>query len=57
MARLHGPEAYDFTALAAAAVAARVVAGDVEAGFQTPARVYGSDLVLACTGVTRVDLA
>jgi short subunit dehydrogenase-like uncharacterized protein len=56
VARLRTPEAYAFTPVAAAAVLERVLAGDVEAGFQTPARVYGSELVLALPGVTREDL-
>jgi short subunit dehydrogenase-like uncharacterized protein len=55
-ARLHTPEAYACTALTAVAVARRVIAGDVEVGFQTPARVYGADFVLGCEGVTRVDV-
>jgi short subunit dehydrogenase-like uncharacterized protein len=45
-ARLVTPESYSFTGVTAAAIARRALAGDVEAGFQTPARVYGSDLVL-----------
>jgi short subunit dehydrogenase-like uncharacterized protein len=56
-ARLHAPEPYSFTALSAAAIAQRALAGDVEIGFQTPARVYGPDLALAFDGVTREDLA
>jgi len=56
-ARLRTPEAYTCTAATAVAVARRVVAGDVETGFQTPARVYGADLVLGCEGVERTDLA
>lgn len=55
-ARLVTPEAYACTALTAVAVAARVAAGDLEIGFQTPARVYGADFVLGCAGVERVDL-
>jgi short subunit dehydrogenase-like uncharacterized protein len=56
VARLKTPEAYAFTPIAAAAVIERVLAGDLEAGFQTPARVYGSELVLTLPGVTREDL-
>ncbi len=54
--RLRTPEAYQFTAAAAVAVARRVIAGDVEWGFQTPGRVYGPDFVLSLPHVTRVDL-
>jgi short subunit dehydrogenase-like uncharacterized protein len=55
-ARLRTPEAYTFTAMSAPAVARRVLGGDVELGFQTPARVYGSDFVLGFPGITREDL-
>jgi short subunit dehydrogenase-like uncharacterized protein len=55
-ARLYTPEAYDFTGTTAAAVAARVVAGDFEPGFQTPARVFGANFVLGFDGVSREDL-
>jgi hypothetical protein len=37
-------------------IAARVLAGDVEPGFQTPARVYGADLPLSFDGVLREDI-
>ncbi|NDJ87172.1 MAG: saccharopine dehydrogenase [Chloroflexi bacterium] len=52
-ARLHGPEAYRFTGLTASAVATRILAGQFESGFQTPARVYDADLVLSLPGVRR----
>jgi short subunit dehydrogenase-like uncharacterized protein len=54
--RLRTPEAYAFTGATAASIAERVLAGDLEPGFQTPARVYGSDFVLRCPGVEREDL-
>ncbi|HUE39917.1 MAG TPA: NAD(P)H-binding protein, partial [Candidatus Binatia bacterium] len=50
-ARLRTPEAYTFTATTAAAVARRVLRGDLEIGFQTPARVYGADWVLSFANV------
>jgi hypothetical protein len=28
----------------------------VRAGYQTPAMVYGAELVMACAGVTREDV-
>ena len=57
-ARLHGPEAgLIWTTRAALAVVRKVLAGKFSPGFQTPARVYGADLVLECEGVTREDLA
>lgn len=55
-ARLHTPEAYTFTGRTAPAIARRVLRGDLEPGFQTPARVYGPHLVLAFDGVRREDL-
>lgn len=55
-ARLHTPEAYSFTATVSAHVARRVLAGDLEPGFQTPGRVFGPDFVLSLPGVWREDL-
>jgi short subunit dehydrogenase-like uncharacterized protein len=55
-ARLTTPEAYDFTAAAALLVAQRVLRGDWRPGFQTPAGLYGPDLVLEIPGVVREDL-
>jgi short subunit dehydrogenase-like uncharacterized protein len=49
-------DGYDFTALAAVAIAERVIAGEFEPGFQTPGRVYGADFVLSIDGTTRIDL-
>ena len=55
-ARLAGPDAYDFTALSAAAAAARVLGGRATPGFQTPATLFGPDFVLEIPGVTRTDV-
>jgi short subunit dehydrogenase-like uncharacterized protein len=55
-ARLRTPEAYTFTGITAAAIARRVLQGDLEIGFQTPARLYGPDFVLSLAGVCREDL-
>lgn len=57
VARIRTPEAYAFTGVTASRIAQRVLAGDLEPGFQTPARVYGADLVLGFPGVSREDLA
>jgi short subunit dehydrogenase-like uncharacterized protein len=54
--RMRTPDAYSMTATTAAAVASRVLAGDFEPGFQTPARVYGADFPLSLSGVAREDL-
>jgi short subunit dehydrogenase-like uncharacterized protein len=55
-ARLRTADGYDFTALAAVAIAERVIAGEFEPGFQTPGRVYGADFVLSIEGTTRIEL-
>ena len=54
--RIQGPEGYKFTMLAALRVAERILDGDFKAGFQTPAKAYGADLVLEIDGVTREDI-
>lgn len=54
--RTETPDSYAFTAATAARIAERVVAGDLEPGFQTPARVYGADFALSFDGVVREDL-
>ena len=56
ISRLRTPEVYTFTGMTAPAIARRVLEGDVEVGFQTPGRVYGSDFVVSFAGVTREDL-
>lgn len=38
-------EAYEFTAIIAAVITQRVLAGDVRAGFQSPASAYGAGLI------------
>lgn len=52
-ARLHGPEAYTFTARTAVAALARVLDGDATPGYQTPGTAFGPDFVLDVDGVTR----
>jgi short subunit dehydrogenase-like uncharacterized protein len=39
------PEAYSFTAVSAPLLASRVLAGEIRPGFQTPASVFGADLL------------
>lgn len=56
-ARLNTPEAYTLTAFASVALARRVLDGDWEPGFQTPARVYGPDVALPFPRVHREDVA
>ena len=57
IARLRTPEAYTFTGSTAATIVRRVLAGDVEPGFQTPGRHFGADFVLSLPGVSREDVA
>jgi short subunit dehydrogenase-like uncharacterized protein len=54
--RMKTPEAYTMTAATSTTVAGRVLAGDFEPGFQTPARVYGADFPLTLATVEREDL-
>jgi short subunit dehydrogenase-like uncharacterized protein len=54
--QLKAPEAYTLTIESAPSIAQRVLAGDFEPGFQTPARVYGADFALSFADVTRRDL-
>lgn len=55
VSRLQAPEGYTFTALAALDIAGRVLRGDFQPGYQTPATAYGPDLVLSIPGCTRTD--
>ncbi len=50
------PEPYLLTFHSALIVANRILDGQWEAGFQTPAGLYGADLALEIPGVTRRDL-
>lgn len=54
--RLGTPEAYSLTASVATRVLERVLDGDVEAGFQTPGRLYGPHFISQFDGVTVEDL-
>lgn len=57
VSRLRGPESYEFTRRIAPRIAVRALGGDLEPGFQTPARVWGPDLVLDVDDVLREELA
>jgi short subunit dehydrogenase-like uncharacterized protein len=50
------PEAYRLTFHSSLIIARRIIDGNWEAGFQTPAKMYGPDLALEIPGVTRRDL-
>jgi len=49
--RLHGPEAYAFTARSAVAVLHRIEGGDAPTGFRTPVTAYGTALASDIEGV------
>ena len=55
-ARLRTPEGYTLTAITALMIVQRVLAGEVEAGYRTPAGLYGADLIMEVEGVTREDV-
>jgi short subunit dehydrogenase-like uncharacterized protein len=55
-ASIAGPEAYDFSALTAAAIAGQVLGGAARPGFQTPARLLGATFVLGLPGVKLSDV-
>jgi short subunit dehydrogenase-like uncharacterized protein len=50
-ARLSGPDGYTLTAHASLVIATRVLSGKYAPGFQTPAKVYGADLIMEVPGV------
>ena len=53
--RLQTPDGYDLTVQTSLAVVARVLAGTVAPGFQTPALAFGPDFILEVAGVARSD--
>ena len=55
-ARLTTPDGYAFTAQACVAIAAQVLQGRHEPGFQTPAGLFGADFVLGLEGARRDDV-
>ncbi len=54
--RLQGAEGYTMTILTALKIAEKILDGNFCAGFQTPAKCYGADLILEIEGTTRTDL-
>jgi short subunit dehydrogenase-like uncharacterized protein len=54
--RQTGPEGYTLTALTALTIAEKILNGNFCAGFQTPAKCYGADLILKIEGVNREDV-
>jgi short subunit dehydrogenase-like uncharacterized protein len=54
--RLQCLEGYTLTAVAALNIAEKILDGNFTAGYQTPAKAYGADLVLEIDGVEREDV-
>ena len=54
---LVAPDGYSLTAMTAVGAAARVLAGTVAPGFQTPSTAFGADFILAFPRTEREDLA
>lgn len=55
-ARQFGPEGYQLTALAALNIIEKITSGNFQPGFQTPAKAYGSGLILEIAGTRRENL-
>ncbi len=56
VSRLQTPEGYTLTVLTALQIAERILNGNFCAGFQTPAKCYGADLILEIENVSREDM-
>jgi short subunit dehydrogenase-like uncharacterized protein len=54
-ARLICPEGYTTTVLTALKIAEKILDGNFCAGFQTPAKCYGADLILEIEGTRRTE--
>lgn len=54
--KLQTMEAYTLTALTALAISEKILSGSFCAGFQTPAKCYGADLIMEINGVRREDV-
>jgi short subunit dehydrogenase-like uncharacterized protein len=52
-ARMTTPEGYTTTTLTALNIVQKILEGKFQPGFQTPAKVYGADLILELAGVSR----
>ena len=57
VSRMVTPDGYTLTVSAAVAIADRVMRGSFEPGYQTPAGLYGPDMVLELDGVKRFDVS
>lgn len=52
-ARMSGPEGYTMTYITTLLITQKVLSGALKTGYQTPASVYGENLVLEVPGLTR----
>jgi short subunit dehydrogenase-like uncharacterized protein len=52
--RIKTPEAYNLTATASLLIAEKVLNGNYQSGFQTPAKAYGENLVFEIEGVREI---
>ena len=55
VSRLSTPEGYQLTATTSLLIAKKVLSGNFKTGFQTPAGLYGADLIMEIDGVIRDD--
>ena len=55
VSRMQTPEGYTLTALTSLLIVENALGGRAPAGFQTPSKAYGPDLVLGIEGVVRTD--
>jgi short subunit dehydrogenase-like uncharacterized protein len=53
-ARFKAPDGYTLTVLTTLAIVGQALGGHAPIGFQTPAKAYGSELIFAIAGVTRL---
>ena len=56
VSQMQGPEGYTLTALAALNITRKILDGNFNPGYQTPAKAYGAGLVLEIDGVSRRDV-
>jgi short subunit dehydrogenase-like uncharacterized protein len=56
VARLETPSGYTLTAKTAVLIAEKIMSGNFKAGYQTPAMLYGEDLILEIPATNRTDV-
>lgn len=55
VSRLHTPDGYTVSAMTSIEIAGRIIAGETQPGFQTPAGLYGPDFILHLDRIRRED--